>query len=79
MVVTKEVGRVGFPHVNKPFPLGSKLFKQLIWNTVILVMKTDRRVDAVEDWPAATETCANSASDIVFYISCSKIKRCIDD
>lgn len=49
MVVTKEVGRVGFPHVNKPFPLGSKLFKQLMWNTVIFVMKMDRYVDAVED------------------------------
>lgn len=60
MVVTKEVGRVGFPHVNKPFPLGSKLFEQLMWNTVMLVMKTDICVDATEDWSVATETRANS-------------------
>lgn len=29
LVVTKEAGRVGFPHINKQFPLGSTLFKWL--------------------------------------------------
>lgn len=75
MVVTKEVGCVGFPHVNKPFPLGSNLFKQLMWNTMILVMTMDRYVEAFEDWPVATETHASSASYVVFYNSNSKKKK----
>lgn len=71
MVVTKEVGRVGFPHVIKPFPLGSTLLKQLMWNTVMLVMKLDRRVGAAEDWSVATGTCANLQYPL-FYISYRK-------
>lgn len=77
MVVTKEVGRVGFPHVNKPFPLGSKLFKQLMWNTVILVMKMDRYVAAVKDWPVATETLQTPPPISCFISATVKKTRCI--
>lgn len=77
MVVTKEVGRVGFPHVNKTFPLGSKLFKQLMCNMMILVMKMDRYVDAVEDLLQLKHVQA--PSPILCFISATVKNGCIYD